>query len=198
MGTIGTANLYRQAAIEKSKAKVGAQAEKAVAKKLSKLQVGEVLHGTLLGTGGDADHIVLGPAAIVIETKAGHGIVKTQGPDFYVGRKQLPRNPIPQARNQARTLGQISGTWVQAIVCVPDMENETFTQDGVTICSLMDLPRVIAAAPQVINAFAAAALSQKLQGNQKVNYTPPQNSKRPDPFYSKKAKFRASKWRAQK
>ena len=173
LGILSAAKFYKDWDVDYHKAKIGAKAEREVAGILAKTNVAELANGMLLGTGGDADHIVLGPGAAVIETKAGNGKVSYEGGVFKVGRKTLHRNAVTQAKNQARALGELTGVWVTAIVCVPGMTNETFIADGVTICGAYELPKAIRSLPPVIDSFAARAFIASRTAPGTVTYTKP-------------------------
>jgi hypothetical protein len=181
-----------RADVRRRQAWAGYSSERRVAAVLNRLPVAEVAHGLMLGAGGDADHVVLGPCAVLVETKTGNGRVAVTGRGLAVGRRVMPKDPLAQARRQARVLGQRAGVWVQAVVCVPGMTNASFVDDGVTVCSLADLPRVIGAAPAAIDAFAARAFLASLQGLP-AQYEPPAGSVRKD-GPSRRSRERVAMW----
>jgi hypothetical protein len=153
--------------IAHAKAAIGANSEKRVAKVLSSLGANVLMNGTLIGAGGDADHILLGPPLIVIETKTGHGQVTYNDPPnakAYVtaGRRQIPGNPVSQVNRQAAALGRITHEYATAVVCIVDMENNPFTVGHTTICALRDLPRVLQASSARLDPGRAKSLAQHL------------------------------------
>jgi hypothetical protein len=109
-----------------------------------------VLHSVDLSAGGDADHIVLGPMCAVVETKYAKGVVKPVKGGLTASGKRIPRDPVSQARRQAAALRRVSGVWTEAVVCVTGMTNKPFVEGGVTVCSLDDLPRIVASMPAVL------------------------------------------------
>ncbi len=130
-----------------ARAGVGARSERRVAAELRRGRPAAALHSVVLGAGGDADHLVLGPVAAVIETKTGRGRVSYKDQRLRVGAKTLPRNPVPQVRRQAAAAGKTLGCYVEAVICIPDMEGQPRRIDGVHVCSLRDLRSVLAALP---------------------------------------------------
>ncbi len=137
-------NIARKAHVNAHKAKAGIDAENQVAKALRNVPAAAVIHGALLGKGGDADHIVLGPMAALIETKHGRGEVSVNASQVFAGRKKLPKDPIGQANRQAAALRKkIKGRYVQSILCVTQMSNSPFQHNGVIVCSIKDLPSVL-------------------------------------------------------
>lgn len=151
--------------IRRSKAAIGARSERRVAREIEHLGCSAVIHGALLGAGGDADHIVVGPALAVIETKTGRGNVAWSDGRLLAGRRAIPGNPVAQVRRQAAALGRRAGVRPMAVVCVPDMEGRPFMVDEVTVCSLASLSAVLRAAPTVLDPSGAervvAALAQR-------------------------------------
>jgi hypothetical protein len=150
-----------------ARARVGARSEQRVAKVLVKLAPAAVVHGADLGSGGDADHVVLGPVCAVIETKTGRGNFtrKRRGDQSVVtvGTKTLPRDPVRQVRRQAQLLSRQAGRPVAAVVCVVDMTNGPIQEDGVWVCSLGSLANIIHQLPQALpEAAAAQRLAQRL------------------------------------
>jgi hypothetical protein len=148
------------------KASIGARTERRVAKVIGHCGAGVVLNGALIGRGGDADHIVLGPPLAVIETKTGYGQVRVDQDRLLAGNRQIPGDPIAQVLRQARTLGQKANAYATPIVCVPDMTNAPFVTKRVTVCSLADLVNVLAAVPPVLDGAAARQLGHELWTNQ--------------------------------
>ena len=137
-------HLARKEHVNAHKAKAGVDAEYQVAKALKNSSAFAVVNGALLGKGGDADHIVLGPMAVLIETKHGKGEVSIQSSVVFAGRKKIPKDPISQVNRQSAALSKrINGKYVQAILCVTQMSNSPFRYNGVIICSSKDLAKVV-------------------------------------------------------
>ncbi len=103
----------------------GRAAEVAVARRLRRLGPSyRVIHDLVLPTGGDADHIVVGPSGVfVIETKSYNGKVRLLGDSIAIDGFRPRRDPISQVRRVARMVKDILGTladyrgWVQPVVC---------------------------------------------------------------------------------
>lgn len=130
-----------------AKASVGARSERRVAAAIERVGPVAVLHSVILGAGGDADHLVLGPVAVCVETKTGSGEVMYQDGKLYVGRKTLKGDPLAQVRRQALAAKSVLGCFVEAVVCVVDMAGPPQTYGTVRVCSVADLPALIAAMP---------------------------------------------------
>lgn len=150
-----------------ARAKAGARSEQRVAKVLARLAPAAVVHGADLGSGGDADHVVLGPVCAVIETKTGRGAfarksIPGKPATVTVGAKTLPRDPVRQAQNQARLLRKLSGQYVAAVVCVVDMTNGPLQLENAWVCSLADLPQVLRQLPRQLTVPQAQALADQL------------------------------------
>jgi hypothetical protein len=111
----------------------------------------------MIGGGGDADHIVLGPPLLVIETKTGYGFVRSEDSSLYAGRRRIPGDPVTQVNRQSRTLGRQLGAYVHTVVCVVDMENHPFATGNTTVCSLADLITVVSALPATLDPKTAHA-----------------------------------------
>ncbi|MCP4792070.1 MAG: NERD domain-containing protein [Actinomycetia bacterium] len=119
---------------------VGASAERRVAAALRRMGPVALVNGALLGAGGDADHVVLGPIAALVETKHGRGRIRVDDSGFYVGGRRLARDPIAQARRQATAAGQRIGCYCTAVVCVVDSTSRPFWHRDVLVTNLKDLP----------------------------------------------------------
>jgi len=154
--------VYSNAKSNRAKARIGAKSERRVAKVVAELNPVALLNSTLLGAGGDADHIVLGPWAVVIETKTGHGHARYDGQHMRVGAKTIPGNPVTQVQRQARALHSEASTYVDAIVCIVDMDNAPFAVGSTTVCALRDLPGVIAGLERRLDETAALRLYDHL------------------------------------
>lgn len=137
------------------KAMVGMRSEVRVGKELSRCGASALVNGAMLGAGGDADHVVLGPVAVVVETKTGRGRVRMDGSSLVVGQRTLVGEPLEQARRQAKKLSGKLGVSVDAVVCVPDMEGPPKRLNGVTVCSLDDLVRTVQSMPQHLDQSSA-------------------------------------------
>ncbi|WP_242454643.1 nuclease-related domain-containing protein [Bailinhaonella thermotolerans] len=139
-----------------SQAAVGVRSEQQVRQVLRRAQPPVVCYGLVLGRGsGDCDVALAtrGLGAVVIEVKTGYGQVRARNETLWAGRKALPRDPVGQARSQARLLSQALtaelGRPVEAtaVVCLPGMTNAPFVTRGVYVCSAADLPGVLHRVP---------------------------------------------------
>jgi len=102
------------------KAFAGARSEKRASSVILKTKPDFLMNSVLLGAGGDADHIVLGPKLVVIETKTGRGKVSYKDGVMRAGTKKIPGDPVAQANRQALALSKESNTFASAIVCVTE------------------------------------------------------------------------------
>ena len=144
------------------KASVGANAERRAGKAIERCGPTAVLHSVLLGAGGDADHVVLGPVVAVVETKFGAGEVSYSDGVMRAGRKQMHGNAVAQVKRQALALKKEVGVFVEAVVCVVDMTNPPQQYGHVHVCSAADLPGVLAGLPHRLDAAAAQDWCGKL------------------------------------
>jgi hypothetical protein len=156
IGVVGAGLFTREAWGRAQRASVGATSEERVAVVLERTGAAVVMHGVLLGAGGDADHVVLGPVAAVVETKTGRGQVSVAGDEITAGRRTIPGAPLRQARRQARALKERTGWFTEAVVCIPDMVNGPVRTGNGVVCSLADLPGVLASFRHVCDARQAA------------------------------------------
>lgn len=154
-----TVNIAQNAA---SRAFAGARSEKRVAAAIKRAQPTRALHGVDLGSGGDADHIVLGPVCAVVETKTGRGRVRRTRQGFYVNHRQLKRDPLRQATNQARLLRERTGIWADAVACIVDMEGPPEAYPDGWVCSVRDLPSVLSRLPHRVNPTDVPAIAKNL------------------------------------
>ena len=145
-----------------AKAAVGRRSERRVAARLERLGATAVIHGAMLGAGGDTDHIVLGPLLAVVETKTGSGQVHASEGKLHAGRRTILGDPVAQVRRQAAALGRLCGQQPFPVVCIPDMTNRPFETSGVVVCSEADLASVLRAAPAVLAPLRAAELAARL------------------------------------
>jgi hypothetical protein len=161
-----------QAAAERGnsvKARVGANNESRVARVLSKMNTDYLINSAMLGAGGDADHVLLGPCLAVIETKSGHGPLIVRAHSLISGTKVIPGDPVSQVKRQAAALGKIAGTYCDAIVCVADTTTPPQIDRGVILCSLSQLQGVIAALPERLSHQAAANLNERVRRQDQAN-----------------------------
>lgn len=145
-----------------ARALAGANAEKRVARTLSRVKPAIVLHGADLGRGGDADHVVLGPVCAVVETKTGRGAVRRTQAGFFVGNRKLVRDPLAQATTQAGLLRRFTGCYVTAIACIVDMDGPPVQLPDGWVCSVKDLPRVLNQLPRSLDSRAASDIASSL------------------------------------
>ena len=154
----------RAAAGPYRQARAGVRSEVTVAKVLRRCRPAAIVHGALLGaSGGDADHVVLGRVCALVETKTGRGPVTVTGDGrLQLGRKRLPRDPVEQARRQARKVQQTVGVSCTPVVCIVNASGRWQVHDGVVICSARQLPHVLAQLPAVVNPEVARQRAQLL------------------------------------
>jgi len=143
-------------------ASVGSRSERRVAERLVALSPVGLLHSVDLHAGGDADHLLLGPWLTLVETKTGAGSVSYRAGKLFVGRKPLLGDPLAQCRRQAAAARKEAGSFCDAVVCVVDMVNAPFEHDRVTVCSLADLPSVIARLPHRLDSAQALNIARRL------------------------------------
>lgn len=133
-------------------ARIGYVSEAKIAKTLQRSNSAQVLiNSCMLGAGGDADHVLLGPCAVVVETKTGFGKLNVRKGRVYSGNRQVGKDEISQVRRQARALESLIKVPVRAIVCVADASGPVQTVGDVTVCSGKDLPSVVKTSPSVID-----------------------------------------------
>jgi hypothetical protein len=125
-------------------ARAGINAEDRVAKRILRANPAAVVHGAVIGRGGDADHVVFGERTALVETKHARGTLALAGATgLVVGGKRLPRDPVAQASAQAQQVGRALRIKVTPIVCLVDMVGPPKVVAGVTCCSARDLPGVL-------------------------------------------------------
>ena len=157
--------LAEEAAKGARRAAVGAESERRVDRRLRRM-VGlrHTVANAEVGARGDADHVALGPVAAVVETKTGRGPLAVDGRKLHVGGRTIPGDPVGQAQRQAAALARLAGLErVDAVVCIPDMTGRRRKVDGVWICSLAQLPRVLRRLPRRLDPGAATELAQRLR-----------------------------------
>lgn len=154
--------LAQQAWVKAQKAFAGARSERRVGAVLNGLGARTVLHGTMLGAGGDADHVVLGPILAVVETKTGRGPVRATGGRLVVNGRKLPGDPVGQAKRQAAAAGKRARRHAAAVVCVVDMTGAPFQSNGVTVCGLTNLTQVLGQLPRPVDPHAHQLFLQSL------------------------------------
>ncbi len=132
----------------------GASSEVSVGRILERSRLGVVLHGVDLRAGGDADHVLIGDVAVVIETKTGRGEVRYSKKDgMTAGTRRIPGDPVRQAQRQATALHRRIGVWTTAIVCVTDMTNPPFREGETIVLSQSDLVNAIRHLPRTMDDF---------------------------------------------
>lgn len=174
------ATFARNLHIAAARARVGAEAEELVGEVLASSSSVAVVHGALLGAGGDADHVVLGPSVVVLETKHGRGDVRITENAVFVGRKRLPKDPVSQLRRQTMALKrELNGVWVDSVLCITGMTGSPFQARGVTVCNPTDLPLVLSSFRRSINAANAISMARSLSAAK-----PSKRKNRPAPLRS--------------
>lgn len=128
-------------------AAVGADAERRVGRVLARSGARAVLHSVMLGAGGDADHLLVGPQLVAVETKYGRGRPRYRDGVFTVGGRRLPRDPVLQVRRQAAAVFARTGVRCDAIVCVSQMTGKPFKVGDVVVCSLRSLAKMLDGVP---------------------------------------------------
>lgn len=152
---------YNDEKVAYLKARAGLRTEQRVARVVERCGAAFVLHGALLGErAGDADHVLLGPCVVVVESKSGRGRISYRDGVMHAGPRRLPRDPVRQVRVQRDLLAARAGCRVDAVVCVADSTSPARQYDGVWVCSLVDLPGVLASLPARVG--DAAALASRL------------------------------------
>jgi hypothetical protein len=150
------------------RARVGLVSEVRVARALRRMRASAIVHGALLSErGGDADHIVLGPICALVETKTGRGGIQLlDGGRIRTARRVMPKAPLHQAARQAASVTRLTGLPCTPIVCVVDMTGAPLQREGVTVCSLRDLGRVLSALPRVTDDASARRHAERLHSLQ--------------------------------
>lgn len=144
------------------RARVGVRAEERVASTLSRTGSTAVVNGVLLGS-GDVDHVIVGPALAVVETKHGRGVLSVdRAGTLLVNGRRLPRDPVAQARRSAEQLSRRSGRPVQSIVVVVDAQGSPLNVAGTVVTSLRDLPACVSALVPILDTAAAQRLAASL------------------------------------
>lgn len=144
------------------KAWVGARSERRTAEALRRAPAHAVVHGAMLGAGGDADHVVVGPCLCVVETKSGAGRVRVEGGKLIAGRRQMRGDPVAQVLRQAAALRRVAGLTVESVVCVSDMTSPPFTVRGVWVCAPRDIAAVVSGLPARLGRDSALSLAAHL------------------------------------
>jgi len=156
--------LTRRYAAGSARAVRGAQGEAAVAAVLRQ-KAAVVVHGAMLGAGGDADHVLLGPALAVVETKSAIGVVQADERRLSVAGRLVPGNPVAQARRQAAAVSAATGRWCEAVVCVTGMRNGPLRVGSTTVCSLADLSTVLAGCSPTLTSSEARQWGEQLSAS---------------------------------
>lgn len=165
LGGLGAAAYSYEAWGRYQKAAVGARSESRVGEALERLGATAVVHGAVLGAGGDADHVVLGPCAVVVETKSGGGNVRVDGETILAGQRTIPGSPLRQGQRQARALRQATGCWVDVVVCIPDMRSQPVRTSLGWVCSLADLPLVFSQVRQELPPHRALSVAAQISAS---------------------------------
>ncbi len=142
-----SAVLARRASTAAQRASRGVVSERRVATALTRLRPTALYNNLLLGAGGDADHVVVGPWLAVVETKTGRGHVSCDEAGVRVGTRRIPGDPLAQVRRQADALSRRLNRHVTPILCVVDMYGPPQSVRGITVCSLGDLANVVRVTP---------------------------------------------------
>jgi hypothetical protein len=146
------------------KARVGVASEKKVASVLARSNSGQVLFNScMLGAGGDADHVILGPCAVVVETKTGFGNLHVRDGRVYSGERPVGKDEIAQVTRQSVALSRILGVPVTSVVCVADAKGSPKRVGNVLVCNAKDLPRIVKTSPAVIGTEQLPALVERLR-----------------------------------
>ena len=162
--TVYTGFLAEKSRIQLARARAGMRAERIVGRALTRIDAEHVIHGAIVGGGGDCDHLVLGPWAVAVETKSGGGPVSVDKGILKAGTKVIPRDAISQARRQASAASRQLGVTVKAVVCVVDATN-VVVYDDVTICGHKHLQQIIAASPRSFRTGAAETHARRISQN---------------------------------
>ena len=160
--------LSRRLVDQEARAHAGADGEALVAAHLPRVRAEAVLFDVPLGR-GDADVIVLGPMAAVVEVKRASGRVRThRDGSLTVGGSTLPGRPLTQAIGAAAAAARLIGpaVWVEPIVCVTGMAGRprTWHRDGqeVVLCSPRQLRRTLRRLPRPLERGLGRDLAQDL------------------------------------
>lgn len=102
------------------KAKIGVDAEKLVAKKLTKSSLqGTTYLGLLIDAGGDADAIVVVNGVVfVIEIKAGFGAVTSKNNTIFSNGRPMRSQPVSQVCRQSVAAARLTRSTPVAVVCI--------------------------------------------------------------------------------
>lgn len=135
------------------KARIGVKSETKVAKALEKSNAAQVLvNSAMLGAGGDADHVLLGPVVAVVETKTGFNKIRVKDGRVYSGSKEIAKGAVKQVNRQGDRLSQVlGGVPVQRVVCVADGKGKPFQASGVWFCNAESVSEVVRYGPSVLS-----------------------------------------------
>lgn len=142
----------------------GARGEEIVARELSLLSNDwSIFHGIptsgIIGTlgGTDFDHIIVGPAGIIIvETKNWTGKITVEGGFINLNGVTPSRSPLAQIRKEANQLCQIldknvePSTPLHMVIAFASnaLENETAQIDDISICNVRKLREYVMSLPR--------------------------------------------------
>lgn len=145
------------------RAKVGADAERRVARTLERHSgAAAVVHGALLGAGGDADHVVLGPMAAVVETKYGRGHPRLRDDGVTVGDRRLVGDPAGQAQRQAQQLSRYTQTPAVAVLCISHGTGRPQRRGDLVVCNPRQLRKVLRRLPRALSDKEAVRVAARL------------------------------------
>lgn len=161
LGGVSAVPLVVVAVEQRLRAAAGLAAERDVARLLAGIHAVAVVHGPVWDqVSGDSDHLVLGPCAAVIETKAGAGKLTLKKGRIHLNRRGLRGDPIAQVRDQARRAQLRLGVDVVPVVCLPFATGPSFDVGGVRVCTAADLAQVIGDCPAVVSPDAALRMAR--------------------------------------
>lgn len=148
------------------KKNVGIKSENLVVRQLAKSNPVAILNDVLMGSGGDCDHVAIYDGkAVVIETKTGWGQVSINGDSVYAGRRQIPKSPVKQIKQQQQNFTKKFGYMPHAVLCISNMSNAPFYYNNVLVCSAADLPRAVNGLDHNIPAGKASVLIAKIRAS---------------------------------
>lgn len=159
----------------------GARGEEDVARELSFLPASySVFHGlsrsarTIMGRGGDVDHMVIGPTGVfVIETKNWDGAITVDDAGILYDGKRPDRPPLQQVKAAAAALHDVlreaseARVACQPVVCfaADTVAGDSREADGVRVCNVRVLNRLITTAErQSLAPETCARLQAHLRG----------------------------------
>lgn len=127
----------------------GLRAELVVGRRLDQSAAGIVAHAVPIRGIGDADHLVLGPGAVLVETKAAGGVVSTDGRQILLNGRPMRTQAATQAARAAQRTSSLLGVTVQPVVCLVYARSCRVRVNGVLVVSLDQLNDVVVGAPSL-------------------------------------------------